>query len=58
MQSLYKFFFITLVFLFSCEYSNPLFELKNNEEIGVTFSNNLEFDQNFKDYLYRNFNNG
>ena len=58
MQSLYKFFFITLVFLFSCENSNPLFELKNNEEIGITFSNNLEFDQNFNVYLYRNFYNG
>ena len=58
MQSLYKFFFITLVFLFSCENSNPLFELKNNEEIGVTFSNNLKFDQNFNVYLYRNFYNG
>ena len=58
MRSLHKFFFITLVFLFSCENSNPLFELKNNEEIGITFSNNLEFDQNFNVYLYRNFYNG
>ena len=58
MRSLHIFLFITLVFLFSCENSNPLFELKNNQEIGITFSNNLEFDQNFNVYLYRNFYNG
>ncbi len=58
MRNLHPFFISTLLFVSSCEISNPLFELKNNEEIGVIFSNNLEFDQNFNVYLYRNFYNG
>ena len=35
-----------------------LFELKDNEAIGIEFSNDLNYTQDFNVYKYRNFYNG
>tara|TARA_B110000003_G_scaffold267561_1_gene295942 strand:+ start:1685 stop:4966 length:3282 start_codon:yes stop_codon:yes gene_type:complete len=57
MKSYFSFFCLILL-TYSCNKSNTLFELKNNQNIGVNFSNNLEFSEDFNVYLYRNFYNG
>jgi len=36
----------------------PLFDLKNNEEIGISFENDLTYSREFNVYKYRNFYNG
>lgn len=38
--------------------TGPVFELMNNEAIGVDFSNDLAYDADFNVYKYRNFYNG
>ncbi len=52
----------SLLFLFSCQrepvVNNTLFELLDNETIGVNFSNNLTSTKQFNVYKYRNFYNG
>ena len=51
------FFFMSL-FLISCQNNENLFELKDNNKIGISFSNHLGFDNDFNVYKYRNFYNG
>ena len=53
--------FVLLIFLFSCQEQvkkSPLFQLLNNEEIGIDFINQLEYDREFNVYKYRNYYNG
>ncbi len=53
--------FCLLLGLFACQQdtaSGPLFVLKDNESIGVEFSNNLTATPDFNVYKYRNFYNG
>ena len=57
MKSFFSFFCIILL-IYSCNKTETLFELKNNKKIGVNFSNDLEFSEDFNVYLYRNFYNG
>ncbi|WP_367388117.1 VCBS repeat-containing protein [Lewinella sp. LCG006] len=59
-------FLIALCSLFACEdTSNPspeakgdLFELMDNQAIGINFSNDLTYTNDFNVYKYRNFYNG
>lgn len=54
-----KFYIITLflaLFFISCQTKN--FELKKNQLIGIDFSNDLTFTDDFNVYKYRNFYNG
>jgi len=54
-----KFYLITLfliLFFISCQTKN--FELKKNQLIGIDFSNDLTFTDDFNVYKYRNFYNG
>ena len=44
--------------LTSCQKNKNLFELKDNSKIGISFSNDLGFDNDFNVYKYRNFYNG
>lgn len=46
---------------FGCKSNNsdrPLFELKDNAQIGINFSNDLIYDREFNVYKYRNYYNG
>ncbi len=56
------FFFLTLILLIGCQSENdqidPVFKLLDESETGIDFSNNLEFDNDFNVYKYRNFYNG
>src|SRR6056300_1762789 len=50
---------VALLLLNACESSSDtLFSLKNNDSIGVDFSNDLGFSNEFNVYTYRNFYNG
>ena len=50
---------VAVLLLNSCTSSEEtLFSLKNNKEIGIDFSNDLEFSNEFNVYTYRNFYNG
>lgn len=58
-------FWVALSMLIACNENNvsiteqgELFELKNNQEIGIDFINNLTSTQEFNVYKYRNFYNG
>ena len=51
-------FIFLFLFLISCQKNDNLFELKDNSKIGISFSNNLGFDNDFNVYKYRNFYNG
>ena len=48
--------FVLGVLIISC--NSKTFELKDNNLIGVNFSNNLKFNDDFNVYKYRNFYNG
>ena len=48
--------FILIVFIISCD--SKTFELKQNNLIGIDFTNNLKFSDDFNVYKYRNFYNG
>ncbi len=57
--------FVLVLFCFvmwpSCQKEtsvSPLFELLINEEIGIDFINQLEYDRDFNVYKYRNYYNG
>ena len=52
---------VFLVMIFSCtqrEQELELFRLLDNEEIGIDFINQLEYDRDFNVYKYRNYYNG
>ena len=51
-------FIFLFLFLISCQENENLFELKENSKIGISFSNDLGFDNDFNVYKYRNFYNG
>ena len=51
-------FLVLFLFLISCQNNDNLFELKVNRKLGISFSNNLGFDNDFNVYKYRNFYNG
>ena len=51
-------FLVLFLFLISCQNNDNLFELKDNSKLGISFSNNLGFDNDFNVYKYRNFYNG
>ena len=51
-------FIFLFLFLTSCQNNENLFELKDNRKIGIRFSNDLGFDNDFNVYKYRNFYNG
>ena len=51
-------FIFLFLFLTSCQKIKNLFELKDNIKIGISFSNDLGFDNDFNVYKYRNFYNG
>ena len=51
-------FIFLFLFLISCQKNENLFELKENSKIGISFSNDLGFDNDFNVYKYRNFYNG
>ncbi|NET36780.1 MAG: VCBS repeat-containing protein [Cyanothece sp. SIO1E1] len=56
-------FCLILCMLFACGGPNStaveeLFELKDNEAIGIAFSNDLSYSSDFNVYKYRNFYNG
>ena len=51
-------FIFLFLFLTSCQKNKNLFELKDNSKIGISFSNDLAFDNDFNVYKYRNFYNG
>lgn len=60
-KSVHLFISLTLLVLgFSCSDSkeNDLFLLKDLETIGMSFQNDLSFDQKFNVYTYRNYYNG
>ena len=48
--------FVFGILIISCD--SKTFELKDNNLIGVNFSNNLKFNDDFNVYKYRNFYNG
>lgn len=48
--------FILIVLIISCD--SKTFELKQNNLIGIDFTNNLKFSDDFNVYKYRNFYNG
>jgi hypothetical protein len=55
--------FFGLVFLVSCqktevEKKDALFQIVPSSESGVTFSNDLQFDESFNIFTYRNYYNG
>ena len=52
--------FIAFIVLYSCSPVSdaPLFELKDNNQIGMEFSNDLAYSDEFNVYKYRNFYNG
>ena len=52
--------FIAFIALYSCSTVSdaPLFELKDNHQIGIEFSNDLAYSDEFNVYKYRNFYNG
>ncbi len=52
---------ISFLSLISCKnevVDQPLFQLLDNENIGIDFINELEYDQDFNVYKYRNYYNG
>ena len=57
-------FLVLFSMLFACGEQNQtgtvgdLFELKDNKAIGIDFSNDLSYNQDFNVYKYRNFYNG
>tara|TARA_B100001250_G_scaffold33044_1_gene26908 strand:- start:3253 stop:6540 length:3288 start_codon:yes stop_codon:yes gene_type:complete len=53
-----KLLILLVFFIYSCSESNLLYVLKKNTDIGINFTNNLEFDEKFNVYRYRNFYNG
>ena len=56
-----NYFVVFLVMIFSCtqkEQELELFQLLDNEEIGIDFINQLEYDRDFNVYKYRNYYNG
>ena len=62
---MYKYRFIILLSVYvgifaSCteDVQVDLFETVVNEEVGIKFSNNLEYNPEFNVYKYRNFYNG
>ena len=52
----------SLLLLFSCskkeEETLKLFELMEKEKTGIDFNNNLDYNEKFNPYLFRNFYNG
>ena len=52
--------FIAFIVIYSCSPVSdvPLFELKDNNQIGIEFSNDLAYSDEFNVYKYRNFYNG
>jgi len=53
-------FLMSFIVFFSCkqEKKEGLFTLMSSEETGVSFSNDLKFDQKFNIFTYRNYFNG
>ena len=52
-------YFNFCVFVFVCNIDKPkLFELQNLDSIGINFSNDLTFSNDFNVYKYRNYYNG
>ncbi|MCL6257733.1 VCBS repeat-containing protein [Aquiflexum sp. TKW24L] len=55
-------FIPTLLLLFSCskkeEETLKLFELMGEDRTGIDFNNNLDYNEKFNPYLFRNFYNG
>ena len=59
MRSIIKFLLLSGFFLTACTFSpNTQFQLLNNAEIGIDFSNDLEYSDAFNVYKYRNYYNG
>ena len=54
------FLVISTLLVLSCNFDSniPLFELKDNHKIGIEFSNDLAYSDEFNVYKYRNFYNG
>ncbi len=56
------FFSFIIILLIGCQSDNkqidPLFKLLDESDTGIDFSNDLEFDNDFNVYKYRNFYNG
>lgn len=66
LRNKYFLFFVGLVVLSSCtettkdtsESSSSVFELMDSSHTGIDFANNLDYDNEFNVYRYRNFYNG
>ena len=62
MKGIANFFILLLGLLSLLSCSNKkeenLFQIQNNETIGMSFQNDLSFDQKFNVYTYRNYYNG
>ena len=59
MRSINKFLLLSGIFLTACMFSpKTQFQLLNNAEIGIDFSNDLEYSDSFNVYKYRNYYNG
>ena len=54
------FLVISTLLVLSCNFDSniPLFELKENHQLGIEFSNDLAYSDEFNVYKYRNFYNG
>lgn len=55
---IYAIFFAALIISCNQTSNKSLFELKNNESLGIVFENNLGYSKEFNVYKYRNFYNG
>ncbi len=60
MNKLYTYFLLlgTLIFCSSCSNEDTLFELMDNESIGIDFVNTVKNREDFNIFNYRNFYNG
>ena len=49
---------LLILLLGACQNKTQLYNLRDNKQIGIDFSNDLAFDNDFNVYKYRNFYNG
>ena len=54
----FRLFFCSMLFIACQAEQETLFELLDNEQIGMSFSNDLSFTNDFNVYKYRNYYNG
>ena len=47
---------LLILLLGACQNKTQLYNLRDNKQIGIDFSNDLAFDNDFNVYKYRNFN--